>query len=65
MVTWPRVALEQHVLVMDASGRVIRSFTPTGNQISIKTSDLATGIYQLSISLGGDREVARFFVGGK
>ncbi len=65
MVTWPRVALEQHVLVMDASGRVIRSFTPKGNQISIKTSDLATGIYQLTISLSGDREVARFFVGGK
>lgn len=65
MVSWPRVALEQHVLVMDASGRVIRSFTPTGNQISIKTSDLATGIYQLTISLSGDREVARFFVGGK
>ncbi len=65
MVTWPRVALEQHVLVMDASGRVIRSFTPKGNQISIKTSDLATGIYQLTISLSGDHEVARFFVGGK
>lgn len=64
-VIWPRAATEQQAMVSDASGRVIRTYTPAGNRISIETSDLAAGIYQLTIMSGGERETARFYVGGQ
>lgn len=65
MVTWPRAAKEQHAVVMDASGRVIRSFTPSGNQVSIETPGLAAGIYQLTLWVGGDRRTVRFLIGAQ
>ncbi len=65
LVSWPQATMDQHAMVLDASGRVIRAFTPTGDQARIETSDLAAGIYQLTITLGGDRETVRFFVGGR
>ena len=65
LVSWPRATMDQHAMVLDASGRVIRSLTPTGGQVRIETSDLAAGIYQLTITLGSTRETVRFFVGGR
>jgi hypothetical protein len=60
VLEWPRQAHDQHVLVIDASGRTIIDATPEGTSIEVRTSALAPGIYQAMVLLDGEPHVERF-----
>lgn len=64
LVSWPATTARQQALVLDASGRVVRTLVPVGNQLTVRTADLAAGVYQVVVSLDHQRLAARFVVGG-
>jgi len=61
-VSWPVAGNEQHALVLDAAGRAITKLDPRGAELTIGTSTLAAGIYQLILTVDGKRMIARFLV---
>lgn len=61
-VSWPVAGNEQHALVLDAAGRAITTLDPRGAELTIGTSTLAAGIYQLILTVDGKRMIARFLV---
>ena len=64
-VSWPNATNQQHALMLDAAGRVLLELDATGNRLTIPTTQLAAGMYQLILNLDGERLVARFVVAGQ
>lgn len=64
LVSWPAATAGQQALVLDASGRAVRLQKPVGNQLMVRTTDLAAGVYQVVVTLDDQRLAARFVVGG-
>lgn len=62
LVSWPFAGNEQRALVLDAAGRAISTLDPIGAELTIPTSTMAPGIYQLVLTVDGKRMIARFFV---
>lgn len=64
-ISWPNAASEQRAVVLDAAGRVLMEQDVPNNELTISTTNLAAGIYQLIVILDGKRLVTRFVVAGQ
>ncbi|MCB0774676.1 MAG: hypothetical protein KDB93_15025, partial [Flavobacteriales bacterium] len=63
LVTWHAADQGGQVLVMDASGRTVFAQEAGSNQLAIRTTELAPGLYHVLVILRGERFSARFAVG--
>ena len=63
LVTWHAADQGGQVLVMDASGRTVFTQEAGSNQLAIRTTELAPGLYHVLVILRGERFSARFAVG--
>ncbi len=61
-VEWRQQTKDQRLLVIDGAGRVAIDATPRNSSFAVRTTDLASGIYEVVVLLDGQRLVARFSV---
>lgn len=65
LVTWPHAVGEQRAWVLDAAGRALSQQEVSSDHLRIPTGHLSAGMYQVVVSLNGERQVARFVVMGQ